>query len=441
MNLEIGFAGLGVLILLLALRLPIAIAMGVVSFGGIAVMYGNGTALGILTSGPYEFTASWSLSSIPMFVFMGYICYYAGITDSLFRAVDRAFRRLNGGLGVATIGGAAAFSAVSGSSLATAAAMGRIAIPEMTKNGYNPGFAGAIVAAGGTLGTMIPPSIIMIIYGIFTETSIGKLFIAGIVPGILSAVMYSLTILLRIRMKPDLVASNGRSVAADGEAAGHRNAALRAFLEVWPILVLFASIMGGLFAGLFSASEAGSFGAFVALIIAIAGGKFDFNAFGKAVMATLQTTSSIFLIGIGAILFTRFLALSGVSDYLAQDIIAIAGDPILFIIGVSVLYLILGMFIDPIGIMLLTLPLLYPILLSMQIDMIWMGIIVVKLLELGLITPPVGMNLFVIKATMPDTPLEAIVRQVFWFILADLVMLAILIAFPAISTFLPSLLK
>ena len=441
MNLEIGFGGLVVLIILLALRLPIAIAMGVVSLGGIALMYGKNTALGILTSGPYEFTASWSLSSIPMFVFMGYICYYAGITDSLFRAVDRAFRRFNGGLGVATIGGAAAFSAVSGSSLATAAAMGRIAIPEMIKNGYNPGFAGAIVAAGGTLGTMIPPSIIMIIYGIFTETSIGKLLIAGIIPGLLSAMMYALTIQMRVRMRPDLVASREAPADQASEPAGTPLSPMRELLQVWPIIVLFVSIMGGLFAGLFSASEAGSVGAFVALIIAISRGNFSFVAFSNAVKETLQTTASIFLIGIGAILFTRFLALSGVSDQMTTYIVDLTGSPVLFIIGVSIVYLILGMFIDPIGIMLLTLPLLFPILLEMQIDMVWMGIIVVKLLELGLITPPVGMNLFVIKATMPTTPLETIVRQVVWFILADIVMLSILIAFPAISTFLPSLLK
>tara|TARA_R110000751_G_scaffold8822_2_gene33969 strand:+ start:47015 stop:48340 length:1326 start_codon:yes stop_codon:yes gene_type:complete len=441
MNLEVGFGGLAVLIVLLLLRLPIAIAMGVVSLGGISLMYGTRTALGILTSGPYEFTASWALSSIPMFVFMGYICYYAGITENLFRAVDRAFRRFNGGLGVAAIGGSAAFSAVSGSSLATAAAMGRIAIPEMIKNGYKPGFAGAIVAAGGTLGTMIPPSIIMIIYGIFTETSIGKLFIAGILPGILSALMYSLTISLRIKMNPGLVDAGYAARNAPAGSDAERTAAAGSILGIWPIVVLFISIMGGLFAGLFSAAEAGAVGAFVALVIAASRREFDRAAFANSVVATLQTTASIFLIGIGAILFTRFLALSGVSDYLTTIIIGLTGDPVLFIIGVSILYLILGMFIDPIGIMLLTLPLLYPILLDLNVDMVWMGIIVVKLLELGLITPPVGMNLFVIKSTMPNTPLEHIIRQVIWFVIADLVMLAILIAFPPISTFLPSLLK
>ena len=281
----------------------------------------------------------------------------------------------------------------------------------------------------------------MIIYGIFTETSIGKLFIAGIIPGILSAIMYALTIRFRIKMNPGLVTARDRTADDSVVEDGAPTSVLGSLLDVWPIIVLFVSIMGGLFAGLFSASEAGSVGAFIALIIAASGKKFDFAAFGNAVIATLQTTASIFLIGIGAVLFTRFLALSGVSDFMASYIIDVAGDPVLFIIGISILYLILGMFIDPIGIMLLTLPLLYPILLNMHVDLIWMGIIVVKLLELGLITPPVGMNLFVIKATMPDTPLEKIVRQVVWFVMADIVMLAILIAFPSISTFLPALVK
>lgn len=436
MNLEIGFAGLGALVVLMLLRVPIAVAMGVVSFGGITLMYGHRTALGILTSGPYEFSASWSLSSIPMFVFMGYICYYAGVTESLFRAVNRSMRRLAGGLGVASIGGAAAFAAVSGSSLATAAAMGRIAIPEMERKGYDPGFAGAIVASGGTLGTMIPPSIIMIIYGIFTETSIGQLFIAGIIPGILSAMMFSAMVMLRVRMNPGLIDPRRAAVVPDGQPEPRAS-----YLDTWPIVLLFAVIMGGLFAGLFSAAEAGAVGAFVSLLIAMTRPEFGRRRFWQAVLATLQTTASIFLIGIGAILLTRFLALSGVSEHLARMIVEATVDPVVFIIGVSLLYLLLGMFIDPIGIMLLTLPLLYPILKSLGIDMIWMGIIIVKLLELGLITPPVGMNLFVIKSSMPNTPIERIFRQILWFVLADLVMLSLLIGFPVLSTFLPSLLR
>jgi tripartite ATP-independent transporter DctM subunit len=438
MNLTVGFMGLAALVLLMVMRVPLGVAMGLVSFSGITLMLGTRSALGVFTSGPFEFVASWSLSSIPMFILMGYVCYHSGITDSLFMVVKRALHRLSGGLGIAAIGGAAAFSSVCGSSLATAAAMGRIAVPEMVRNGYNPGFAGALVAAGGTLGTMIPPSIIMIIYGIFTEVSISKLFIAGVLPGLLSAFMFSLAILIRVKMNPELV--RYKPQAADLGTAPPSDEAVR-LLDVWPIVVLFVSIMGGLFIGLFSAAEAGAVGAFVSLLIASRRKRFTREAFANAVRESLETTASTFLIGIGAILFTRFMALSGVPDYLSGLVVAATTDPIIFIIGVSVIYLILGCFIDPIGIMLLTLPLLLPIMKTLGIDLIWMGILIVKLLELAMITPPVGLNLFVIKSMMPNTPLEKIIRQVVWFIAIDLVTLSLLIAFPAISTTLPSLLK
>lgn len=440
MNLIIGFSGLGALIFLMLLRVPLGVTMGVVSFGGIWLILGDRAALGIFTSSPFEFTASWSLSSIPMFVFMGFICYHAGVTESLFMAVKRGLRRLNGGLGIAAIGGAAAFSAVCGSSLATAAAMGRIAIPEMVRNGYNPAFAGALVATGGTLGTMIPPSIIMILYGIFAEVSISKLFIAGILPGLLSAVMFCICINLRVRFQPSLVQFKG-DASQEVNVSGDVDASTGSWSDVWPIVVLFVSIMGGLFAGLFSAAEAGAVGAFVALLIAWPRKQFNREAFKRAVLESLETTASIFFIGIGAILFTRFLALSGVADYLSNAVINLTTDPLVFVIGVSIVYLILGMFIDPIGIMLLTLPLLFPIMQKLGIDLIWMGVLIVKYLELAMITPPVGLNLFVIKSMMPKTSLEQIIRQVTWFILTDIITMCLLIGFPKISTFLPSLLK
>ncbi len=380
MNLTVGFMGLGALVLLMVLRVPLGVAMGLVSFSGITVMLGVRSALGVFTSGPFEFVASWSLSSIPMFILMGYVCYYSGITDSLFMVVKRGLQRLQGGLGIAAIGGAAAFSSVCGSSLATAAAMGRIAVPEMVRNGYNPAFAGALVAAGGTLGTMIPPSIIMIIYGIFAEVSISKLFIAGILPGILSAFMFSLAIWIRVRLKPELVQYQPEAADLGDSPPPLDEARLR---DVLPIVVLFVTIMGGLFVGLFSAAEAGAAGAFISLLIASGRKRFTRESFGHAVRESLETTASTFLIGIGAILFTRFMALSGVPDYMSGVVVGATSDPVVFVIGVSVIYLILGCFIDPIGIMLLTLPLLLPIMQKMQIDLIWMGILIVKYLELG----------------------------------------------------------
>lgn len=438
MNLTLGFAGLFVLVLFMLLRVPIGISMGLVSLGGISLMMGTKSALGVFTSGPFEFVASWSLSSIPMFIFMGYICYHAGITDSLFVAVKRGLQRLSGGMGIAAIGGAAAFASVSGSSLATAAAMGRIAVPDMVRNGYNPAFAGALVATGGTLGSMIPPSIIMIIYGIFTEASISKLFIAGIIPGLLSAAVFMITIWMRVRFSPDLVRYKPQPADLGDAPQMVEEGRLR---DVWPIALLFFAIMGGMFTGLFSAAEAGAAGAFISLVIASTRKRFGRENFQRAIIETLETTASIFLIGIGAILFTRFTALSGVPEYLSTVIIGATSNPLVFVIGVSVIYLILGCFIDSIGIMLLTLPLLLPIMKGFNIDMIWMGVLIVKYLEIGMITPPVGLNLFVIKAMMPNTTLEAIIRQVIWFILADLITMSILIAFPIISLWLPSLIK
>lgn len=438
MNLTLGFMGLFALVFFMMLRVPIGISMGLVSFGGVSLMMGTKSALGVFTSGPYEFVASWSLSSIPMFIFMGYICYHAGITDSLFVAVKRGLHRLSGGLGIAAIGGAAAFSSVCGSSLATAAAMGRIAVPDMVRNGYNPAFAGALVAAGGTLGTMIPPSIIMIIYGIFTEASISKLFIAGIIPGLLSVAMFCMAIWLRVRFSPDLVRYTPQPLDLGDAPEVTEAGRLR---DVWPIALLFFCIMGGLFGGLFSAAEAGAAGAFIALLIAATRKRFGRQSFRRAVVETLETTASTFLIGIGAILFTRFMALSGVPEYLSTLIVGATVDPVVFVIGVSVIYLILGCFIDPIGIMLLTLPLLLPIMKALDINMIWMGILIVKYLELGMITPPVGLNLFVIKSMMPNTTLEAIIRQVVWFIIADLITMSLLITFPILSTWLPSLIQ
>jgi C4-dicarboxylate transporter DctM subunit len=438
MSLTIGFTGLAVLVVLMLLRMPIGMVMIVVAFGGISMMMGLKSALGIFTSGPFEFVASWSLSAIPMFILMGYVCSYSGITDALFLVVKRGLQRVSGGLGIAAIGGAAAFSAVCGSSLATAAAMGRIAVPDMVRNGYNPAFAGALVATGGTLGNMIPPGIIMIIYGIFTEQSISKLFIACVIPGILSALVFCIAIWLRVRMNPELV--KYKPTAADLVGAEDLNvqASVR---DVWPIALLFFIIMGGMFAGLFSAEEGGAVGAFVSLLIALPRKQFTKSNFKRSVIETLETTSSIFLIGIGAIVFTRFMALSGVPQYLSDLVVQSTTDPLMFVIGVSFIYLFVGCFIDGIPIMLLTLPFLMPIMSSLNIDMIWMGVLIVKYLELSLITPPVGLNLFVIKSMMPNTSLESIMKQVMWFCLADLVTICLLIGFPSLSTWLPSMIK
>ena len=432
--LEIGYAGVLALVLLIFLRVPVAIALILPSIVGVWAIIGSRASWGLLRSTPYEIGGNWSLSSIPMFLLMGYVCYHARLTDGLFKASRAWLSALPGGLGISTIAGAAVFSAVSGSTTACAAAMGRIAVPEMIKERYNPGFAASICAVGGTLGSMIPPSIVMIIYGTFAEVPIGQLFIAGIVPGLLSAAMFSLVIILISWLRPDICPPSTSTITW-----GDR---FRALGDTWPVVVLIAGVLGGIFSGTFSATEAGAVGAFFAIVIALVRGNLTGAILTTAMIETARMTATILIIAIGAALFTRFLALSGVATHFSELAILYATSPLVLVIGVALVYLLLGMFLDPLGIMLLTLPLLLPAFNAVGIDLIWMGILVVKFLEIGLITPPVGLNLFVMQAIVGrEAAIDRIAKVLVWFILADLCTMALLIAFPSIVGFLPSLLR
>ena len=426
----LGFAGLAVVVVLLVFRVPIGIALGGTALAGIWMLVGPRAALGMLAEVPYEFTAHWTLSSIPMFLLMGYIAFYSKITESLFRAAQAWMGRLPGGLGVASVAGAAAFSAVTGSSLAAAAAMGRIAAPEMIRFGYHPGFSAGIVAAAGTLGSMIPPSIALIVYGVFAEVSIGKLFIAGVIPGLLTALFYSTVIVGRVVVTP--------SLAPRTPDRPDWRARMASLWDSWPFVLLLIGVFGGLFAGIFTPTEAGAVGAFLAAVIAIAKRALTWKVFVQAVVETIHGTASIFFIAIGAALLTRFLAFTGVPDFLSEQITALGLGPLHLMFMICALYIFLGMFLDPLGCMLLTLPILLPILEAMDMDLIWFGIILVKLLEIGLITPPVGLNVFVIKSFMGDqVALTSIFRGVTWFIVADLLLLLVMVLVPAIVLFLP----
>ncbi|MGM0583668.1 MAG: TRAP transporter large permease [Pseudomonadota bacterium] len=426
----IGLLGLAATVLLLALRVPIGVTLGGVAFVGIWAFAGDRAAWGMLAQVPYDFTAHWTLSSIPMFLLMGYVSYHARITESLFAAAQLWLGRLPGGLGIATVTGAAGFSAVTGSSLAAAAAMGRIAVPEMSRHGYQPGFAAGIVAAAGTIGSMIPPSIIMILYGIFAEVSIGKLFIAGIFPGLLTALIYSAVILLRVATKP--------SIAPRMTETPARSERLRALRESWPFLVLVLGVFGGLFSGVFTPTEAGAVGALLSILIAVAKGAMTRKVFVDAVTETLYGTASIFFIAVGAALLTRFLAFTGVPAFFSDLIVAAELDQLQLMLAIAVLYIFLGMFLDPMGCLLLTLPILLPILEARDADLIWFGILLVKFLEIGLITPPVGLNVYVIKEIMGDrTTVGRIFAGVSWFIIADILLVGAMIVLPGIVTYLP----
>ncbi|EEB84664.1 TRAP transporter large permease [Roseobacter sp. GAI101] len=428
----IGLVGLAVLALLLLLRMPVGLSLILVSFTGIYILLGPRPAWGILTSVPYQFAAKWTLSSVPMFLLMGYVCYHGGMTRALFAAARAWLGALPGGLAIASVFGAGGFAAVTGSSVACAAAMGRIAVPEMTRAGYDPGLATGSIAAAGTLGALIPPSILLILFGIFAQVPIGQLFLGGIGAGVLTAVIYAAMIYIRVWINPALA-----PVRQDPAGWGERFAHLRG---IWPVILLFVVVIGGMFAGLFTATEAGAVGALAACVIAWAGGGLTLATLRQSVNETIVTTAALFLIAIGANLLTRFLALSGSGELITQTILTFGASELALVLGIALVYIILGMFLDPIGAMLLTLPVLLPVVDEAGISLIWFGVFVAKFLEIGMITPPVGLNVFVIKGVVDRSiSLGVIFRGVIWFLVADAVVVTIMVAFPQVILWLPGL--
>lgn len=418
--------------MLIALRVPIGLSLMLVSIGGIASLRGWDVAAGLLQTEPYDFGAHWSFSAIPMFLLMGAVAHRTGISASLFDAARVWVGRMPGGLAIAANFACAGFSAVSGSSLATAAAMGRLTIPEMIRANYDRGLATGVVASAGTLGSMIPPSIAFVLYGIFAEVSISKLFIAGILPGLLTAAVYALMIVIRCSINPELGPVDPRRFTLR-----ERIYALR---DVWPVIVLIIAILGGLYGGVVTPTEGGAFGAFVAVAIAFFQRRLTWENFRESVFEAVSGTARIFWVAIGAILITRFLAMTGASAFLKDVIGSWGADPILLVLATSVIYLILGMFLDPLGLLLLTLPLLLPMFEALRLDLIWFGVLVVKYLEIGLLTPPVGLNVYMIKSVVGnEIPLETIFKGVGWFLACEVIVVTLLVSFPQISLYLPSL--
>jgi tripartite ATP-independent transporter DctM subunit len=381
---------------------------------------------------PYDFAAHWSLSAIPLFLLMGALAYHGGLTASLFDAARVWLGRTPGGLAVATNAASAMFAAASGSSLATAAAMTRLAVPEMLKRGYDPGLATGTVAAAGTVGALIPPSIAFVIYGWYTETPIGDLLIAGILPGLLTSLVYAFLIMGRVKLKPSLA-----PVQDEAHSWADRLDALR---KVWPIPVLVLAVIGSIYSGFATATESAAMGAIATLLLCLVRGVLTVRVIRLALYDAIKSAASIFFIALGATLFTRFLALSGMPNMLGGYIGGLDLSPYLVILVMIGLYLLLGMFLDPIGIMLITLPILLPIFKTVGMDLVWIGVLVVKMIEVGLLTPPVGLNVYVVKAVVGDTvSLSRIFRGTAWFLVAEVVVIALLVLFPEISLFLPGL--
>jgi tripartite ATP-independent transporter DctM subunit len=428
-----GVVGLAALLVLIALRVPVAIAMGMV--GIVGGVYLNGWfSLGfVLGSQPFVTSSSYALSVIPLFVMMGAFASRAGLSAALYRSLHTLIGHWRGGLASATIGACALFGAVCGSSLATAATMSRVAVPEMTQIGYDRRLTSGALAAGGTLGILIPPSIIMVIFALLTEQSIGRMFLAGMIPGILAALLYIGTVTLIATIRPDLAP---RATATDRD---HETPS-SAWRDMSPILGLFCLVMGGIYLGFFSPTEAAAVGAFGAIVLAGLRRALSRKVVTEALTETASTTGMLFMILIGTSVLQFFIETSTLPRIIVDWIGTLGLGAIGVLVLILVIYVILGCFLDSLSMMLITLPLVFPIILDLGIDPIWFGVLVVSVVEIGLITPPLGMNLYVIANSVQNLKFETVAVGVLPFLAADFLRISLLVAFPALSLLLPSLL-
>jgi len=425
----IAIIGIVLLIFLFLLRMPVAYVMALIGFLGFAYTVSVEGALIILGKDFWGMFSSYSLTVVPMFVFMGTIAFYSGMGGRLYHAAYRFLGQLPGGLAIATCYACAAFGACCGSTNAGAAAMGKVTLPEMKKYHYDPSLATGCVASAGSLAILIPPSTILIVYGVLTEESIGKLFAAGILPGILLATLFALTVYIICRRNPELGPAGPRFSWKE------RIASLSGIVEM---LVLFVLVMGGLFVGWFTPTEAGAAGAAGAIVIALIRRQLTWRGFLDSVVETTRITAMVFLIVTGATIFGHFMAVTRVPFDLSEWVGGLGVSPNVIMAFIIFGYLIGGCFMDSLALVTLTVPVLYPLILKLGFDSIWFGVIIVLIAEMGVITPPVGINVYVIKGVAGDVPLETIFRGIFPFLVALIICAAILIAFPQIAIFLPS---
>jgi len=428
----IGIIGMCSLFVLILLRFPIGLALASVSIIGLVVLLGFDSTFGLLTAMPYEFAANWELSAIPMFLLMGAIAFHSGMTADLYAAARVSLRGLPGGLAVATNFACAGFAAASGSSVATTVAMGRIAIPEMLRAGYDKSLASGTVACSGTLGSLIPPSVLMIVYAIFTAQSIGNLFLAGFLPGILTAVVYGGMIIIRCRLDPSLAPMVQESTTSREK--------FLIFLRIWPLPVLILGVIGSIYGGVATPTEAAALGVVVATFAAWWRGQLTMRVLKSSFLESMEATASIFFVAVSAVMLTRFLLFSGVPELLSDLVKAWSPNLLSLLVIITIIYLLLGCFLEPIGLMLITLPVVLPALKPFDVNLIWFGVMIIKYIEMGLMTPPVGMNVYAVKVIAGDLiSLETIFRGVAWFLLCELIVIVLLIAFPSIVLVVPGL--
>ncbi|MCD6307071.1 MAG: TRAP transporter large permease [Deltaproteobacteria bacterium] len=426
-----GIIGTCLVFFLLFIGMPIAFAMMLVGFLGVTYLSGVNAALPMVARTVYEVSSYYPYTVIPLFIVMGGFAGSSGMTGELYSAFDKWLRRLPGGLGIATIGACAGFAAVSGSSVATAATMGTVALPEMKRYKYHPRLATGSIAAGGTLGFLIPPSIGFIVYGMLTEQSIGKLLIAGIFPGVLLAGAYVFIIIALVKTNPGLAPASPESVSW-GEK-------FRALLGVWQPLAVFFLVMGGIYGGFFTPTEAGAIGATILFMIALIKRKLNRRNLLEALQEAVRISVMVLILVAGANMFSYFLALSTIPMRVAELVASLQVSPYVIHAIMITIYLFLGCFLDAISMMVLTLPVIYPVILALGFNPIWFGVIAVLMMEAGLITPPMGLNIFTVAGVAKDTPVETIFRGVTPFLLAIIALVILITLFPKIALLLPGM--
>jgi tripartite ATP-independent transporter DctM subunit len=427
----VGYIAIFILILLIFSRMHIGIAMGLVGFFGFAYILGIGKALSLLKTVPYTTFASKDMSVIPLFILMGSFGFAAGMSEDLYRAIHKFLGHLKGGLAMATVVACACFAAISGSSLATAATLGRVAMPEMKKYNYHASLATGAIAAGGSIGILIPPSVILIIYGIITEQSIAELFLAGFIPGILEAFFYIIAIALLTRINPSLGPVAPKCTFREK---------MSSLTSVWEVVVLFIVVIGGIYSGIFTPTEAAGVGAFGTLCFALMRRKMTWKSFKLSLSGTINTTGMLFLIVLGAMILGYFFSVSRLPFQLATFVSGLPVSRYVILILILIVVMLLGCIMDSLAIVLLTIPVFYPIILELGFHPVWFGIIVVRVTEMGLITPPVGLNVYIIQGISGER-METVFRGVIPFIIADICEIVLLIMIPQLSLFLPALLS
>jgi tripartite ATP-independent transporter DctM subunit len=426
---SIGLIGMGVLVLMIFLRVPVAIAMGLVGLCGYAAVSGWDRAVHVLGQVPFDVASSYDLSVVPMFILMGELATRSGMSAKLYKAARAFFVGFRGAQALATLGACAAFGAVCGSSLATAATMTRIAIPEMRRLGYDDRLSTGSVAAGGSLGILIPPSIPLVIYAIIAEQSVAKLFAAGMIPGLVLTALYMLMVVVVLMWKP------GWAPVDVGMSWRERFGAIG---SIWSIAILFGVAIGGLYAGWFTPTEAAAIGAFGAWLLGALGGGLGVKQSWASFTDTIRTTCMLFMIVICAVIFSYFVVLTQLPGVLVGWIHAAHVGPVGLMLIIIAFYVVMGCFLDGFGMILITVPVFLPLIVQSGWDPIWFGVILVVVIELGLIHPPVGMNIFVIQAQVPDIPVLKIYQGIIPFLVAPFLLLGLLLAFPDIALWLPN---